>query len=314
MTASNSGDAEFLSIGHAGLRAIVTPYGARLVQCLFNDEPMCLGFETLAGYHADTMSLGAVCGRYGNRIENAQLTRNGQVWQLDKNDGEQCIHGGSHGFGERDWQVVAHSSESITFSLTSEDGDQGWPGQCQAFCQYQIQDALLIWTAWAEVSQACPLNLIQHAYWNLGGGRATDHQLRIPADSFWLTDDRNLPIESVPLTGDLDFRELRPIPHARYDGAFMVPGQGLREVAELIGPQARARFFSDQPSIQLYTAGSLSPTAAHWGQPHDSGSAVCLETQQMPNGPALGSPVWIEPGQTYRHHLRILFQSTESQL
>ena len=293
------------------MRAAVLPYGARLAQVWLDDTPLCLGFNDRQGYVDDVMSIGAVCGRYGNRIEDGVLQRDGQRWQLAQNEGQQCLHGGPEGFAERDWEVHQASSNDGVLRIVSDDGDQGWPGQCDAYVRYALENGLLIWEAWAEVDQSCPLNLIQHAYWNLGAP-ATGHQLRLNSAEVWESDERLLPQRRVGVSGDLDFQTRKTIPHHHFDRAYQVAGHGLREMAELSGPHATLQFFSDQPSIQLYTAGSLLPTAAPNGQPHSPGNAVCLETQQLPNGPALGEPVWIEPGQTYRHHLRILIKDPSS--
>ncbi|WP_420550904.1 hypothetical protein [Litorivicinus lipolyticus] len=292
------------SIRSGRLTAWIIPRGARLMQLFLDDKPLCLGFADPADYASDRASIGAVCGRYGNRIAGGRLERDGAVFELDQNEGEQCLHGGTNGFGHQTWAVVSHDVDSIRLRLDSPDGDQGWPGRCVAEVSYRLTGAGLEWEATADVDRPCPLNLIQHAYWNLGVP-ADAMTLQSPASEYWVSDANNLPLLREAVSGDLDFRQGRVLGRHDHDVALMVPGTGVRHMATLSGPLARLAIHSDQPSVQLYSAGHLRASERALGAPHHVGNAVCLETQQLPNGPALGEDVWIEPGQTYRHQLHI---------
>lgn len=289
-------------------RVWVLPYGARLMQIWYQSKPLLLGFQDPQAYQSDVMSIGAVCGRYGNRIENATLHRDGLEYRLTANEGRQCLHGGSPGFGDQEWDVAQVTGESITLSLDSPDGDQGFPGHCKAQVIYQCSPQGLSCIIRAQVDKACPLNLIQHNYWNLGAD-AANHRLWLPSELTQDTDDRNLPLAPRAVTASDDFRSIRPIGHANYDRNYIVPGQGIRLAARLAGPYGELSVYSDQPHVQLYCAGSLKPTAAALGVVHNPGAGVCLETQQMPNGPAMGEDVWVEPGQHYSHHIRWEFSA-----
>ena len=284
-------------------RVWVLPYGARLVQIWHRSTPLLLGFKDSSSYRSDRMSMGAVCGRYGNRIENARLERDGIEYALTANEGAQCLHGGQPGFGDQTWTLDKVASDCITLTLTSPDGDQGFPGQCQARVTYRVSPQGISCALSASVDKPCPINLIQHNYWNLGAD-AGNHRLWIPATQTQDTDSRNLPKPPRDVTAADDFSSMRPIGHMNFDRNYCVPGQGIRPVARLAGPYGELQVHSDQPHIQLYCAAGLKPTTAPLGVMHNPGAGVCLETQQMPNGPAMGQDVWIEPGQRYAHHIR----------
>lgn len=289
-------------------RAWVIPFGARMMQLWYDKKPLLLGFQSPEAYRQDPSSMGAICGRYGNRIEDARLVRDGREWTLDANEGAQCLHGGSGGFGVSDWSVHSHSSEELVLLMDSPDLDQGWPGRCQARVTFRVEPSAVSCFISAQVDQPCPLNLIQHNYWNLGCD-AANHRLHMPSDTTWDNDARNLPQQARGVTPAEDFQSVRPLGHAQFDQTFEVAGQGMRLMAALHGPLGQLNVFADQPSIQLYTAAHLTPSAPALGTPHNPGSAVCLETQQLPNGPALGEPVWVVPNQRYTHQMRWEFNA-----
>ena len=284
-------------------RAWFTPFGARMIQLWHYKRPLMLGLTNPEDYKKDPASLGAICGRYGNRIAGGQLSRDGRHWQLDQNEGEQCLHGGRQGFGVQAWQVAEHASDRLVLMIDSPDLDMGFPGRCQARVSFQLSpDAVNVQIS-AAVDQACPLNLIQHNYWNLGCD-AANHRLVLMADQYWENNERNLPESLNDVSDETDFRAAKPIRTSQIDRTYQVPGSGMRLHAQLMGPYGQLAVHSDQPSIQLYCAAHLYPIGPALGAVHNAGAAVCLETQQLPNGPQLDPQVWIEPGRDYLHQIR----------
>ena len=60
-----------------------------------------LGFDRMEDYEAQDKFMGAVVGRYANRIAGGRFTLDGQSYILDRNDGENHLHGGPAGFFPR---------------------------------------------------------------------------------------------------------------------------------------------------------------------------------------------------------------------
>ena len=171
--------------------AWVIPFGARLMQLFWlhapqGPRPLSLGFSDPEAYRQDTMSIGAVCGRYGNRIGGAVLERGDKRYALDANHPlGHCIHGGTLGWGQRDWQIAQHDASGLTLTLDSADGDMGFAGRCQAQVQYRLEGDRLVWQADARVDAESPINLVQHSYWNLDGAATIDqHVLQVDADRY----------------------------------------------------------------------------------------------------------------------------------
>ena len=85
-----------------GMKVRVTDYGATLVSIIVPDkngnmQDVLLGYDNVTGYENHTCYFGAVIGRNGNRIANAQLTIDGVSYKLDANDNENNLHSGVKG-------------------------------------------------------------------------------------------------------------------------------------------------------------------------------------------------------------------------
>lgn len=304
------------------LLAWVLPYGARLMQLFWlhapeGPRPLTLGFAQPHAYLQDTMSMGAVCGRYANRIGGAVLERGGVRHSLDANHPMgHCIHGGRRGWGQRIWQVAAQGPDCVDLVLDSAHGDMGFPGNCRAHVQYRLEGAGLIWQARAQVDRACPVNLLQHSYWNLAAqADLRGHLLQVDARHYHPLDPQELPQDAAPVAGTcFDFRRAMPVDPAcvpHLDGALLLdsaPG-ALRSVARLAGGGLVMGISTDRPYLHVYASAGLRPTAPALGMAHGPGAALCLESEDMPNGPARGADVWYGPQRDYGHTLRLDFSS-----
>lgn len=259
---------------------------------------VCLGFDTLAEYEADTSSFGAVVGRYANRIANAKFKLNGIEYRLAKNNGPNHLHGGLCGFSKRIWDAHVEG-EKLILTRVSPDGEENYPGTLTVTVCYSFSDdnALSIHYH-AETNQDTILNLTNHAYFNLNGnGTALNHYLTIHADSITENDDHVLPtgkfilVEGTPF----DFRNAKPVgkdiqaDHIQlqygkgYDHNFVLSSDPIAAV--LTGDQSgiTMEVITDRPGVQLYTGNFLRGSTGKNGQIYNARNAVCLETQGFPN-------------------------------
>lgn len=297
------------------LQAWVLPYGARLMQLWWmtapeGPRPLTLGFKNPSDYRQDTSSVGAVCGRYGNRIAHGQLAREGQRWALDVNNNKgHCLHGGREGSGQLDWAVQTLDTQSVRLTLDTPAGHMGFPGRCTAQVTYALQGSRLVWQAQAEVDAPCPLNFVQHSYWNLDAhDNLQHHRLQVNAQAYLPTDALDLPLPVQPVQGTcFDFREAAGFLGSeiqQFDVALQLDeDRQMRRVARLSVPDLSLTLSTDRPWMHVYAAGNLKPGPAPLGVAHLPGAAVCLETEDMPNGPSLGAPVWYAPGEKYFHNM-----------
>ncbi|MCL2461885.1 MAG: hypothetical protein FWF44_04405, partial [Defluviitaleaceae bacterium] len=159
----------------SGLTARVTPYGAIVQAIIYNGVDVLLGYDTLEEYVTkDTSHQGATIGRYANRIGRGKFTLNGKEYQLDCNESPVShLHGGASGFGKRLWEVdnvVDGDEPSVTFSYTSADGEENYPGELRVTVTMSVTAANAFRIGYKAQSKGDTiLNLTNHAYFNLDG-------------------------------------------------------------------------------------------------------------------------------------------------
>ncbi|KAI5014882.1 hypothetical protein ZWY2020_056272 [Hordeum vulgare] len=318
----------------------VTNWGATLVSvlvpdCQGNSADVILGYDTLAGYVNGTGSFGATVGRVVNRIAKSRFVLDGKAYRLFRNDGNNSIHGGHRGFGKVIWTVKEYVRDGdtpyITFFYHSFDGEQGFPGDLDVYVTYQLSGPydLSIRMNATATSKATPVNLANHAYWNLAGhgsGDVLEHELQLLASRYTPLDDTKIPTgQVVPVAGTMyDFRTPTPVgAHmdivpgggGGYDINFVVDGQqdAMRKVACVRDPESgRAlELWANQPGVQLYTSNWVSNEKGKAGKVYEQYGALCLETQAYPdavNHPEFPSSI-VRPGQVYKHNMLFKFSN-----
>jgi aldose 1-epimerase len=311
---SGAVEAAVLSYG-AVLHSVTAPNATGAV------TDIALGYDDLAGYLADETYVGAVVGRYANRIANGRFSLDGVEHVLPRNNGNTCLHGGPAGFHTQVWKA-REVAGGVELTLTSPDGDMGFPGELTATVTYVLDDGGLAVRYSATTDRPTVVNLTNHAYWNLDGADTIeDHVLELPADRFVAVDDGLVPIEIAPVEGTpMDFRAPRRIGdglrsateqllHARgYDHAWVLDDElgdgGLRLAARVTAPRSGRvlEVLTDQPSVQFYSGNFLDGSAVgRGGRAWRQGDGLCLETQHLPdspNHPAFPSTV-LRPGDRY---------------
>ncbi|MGY0580656.1 MAG: aldose epimerase family protein [Paraglaciecola chathamensis] len=272
-----------------------------------------LGFDTLEDYIADQAYLGAVVGRYANRIAKGQFALNDVNYQVDVNQAGNCLHGGEDGFNRRVWQVQELddvTQPSLKLTLVSEDGDQGFPGQLTVNVTYTLAPSGLRISYQAHTTQDTVFNPTQHTYFNLAGhdsGSVESHKVQILASRYTPTDENAIPLgERVDVAGSpFDLRELTTLngplqsSHEQiklgngFDHNWCLDAyQSDMESPELVAKAvdtASGRTLSvltTMPGMQLYTANYVGPEPIGKGATEYQGKhAYCFETQFYPDSP-----------------------------
>lgn len=179
-----------------GFKVVLSPIGATIQSILVphckTGKPVdvALGYDDIAGYLTDPHpSYGATVGRVANRISDAKFTLDGRTYSLLPNEGRHSIHGGAARWSKATWSVAKSDSRSVTFTLKSKDGEGGFPGNVDASVTYSIPaDGMdLAVSMGATTDKATPINMLNHAYFNLkgsGSGDILDHLVQIPSQYY----------------------------------------------------------------------------------------------------------------------------------
>ncbi len=316
-----------------GMEVRVTTYGGIVQGISVPDKngqfaDVVLGFDSLSGYLGEHPFMGAIIGRYGNRIAKGMFTIDGKEYTLPINNKPNSLHGGVQGFDKHLWQgnvIERDDAVGVALTRTSPDMEQGYPGNLKVKVEYLLNnDNELVINYAATTDQKTICNLTNHAYFNLKGegkGDILGQELTINAKAFTPVDATLIPTgELRPVKGTpFDFTEATAI-GARvdadneqlkhgggYDHNFVLDrkGEGPVLAATLYDPIS-GRFMevlTEEPGIQFYSGNFLDGTlTGKSGQPYNFRDGLCLETQHFPDSPnqeAFPSTI-LNPGETYQ--------------
>ena len=263
-----------------------------------------LGYPTVQDYELNPDGMGAVVGRYANRIGGARFPLYGEIVHVTPNENGNCLHSGLHGFHHAVFRMV-EDGDAVVLTAVSPDGTDGFPGEVELEVRYSLAGSGLVIQYTAATDAPTVVNITNHSYFNLNGhasGSVLGHRLAMDARAYLETDEHSIPSgRRIPVAGTpRDFTEEKtlgrdsgedsPALHQGhgYDHCFVVPDSGLRHVAWLTGPETGIRMetLSTQPGVQVYSANYLTPnTPCKDGAHYAPRDAVCLETQEFPDAP-----------------------------
>ncbi|KAG6009842.1 hypothetical protein E4U43_008674 [Claviceps pusilla] len=167
------------------ISAAFIAYGASVSNFMVKDRygiarDIVAGFDNASYYGQDKQHphFGGVPGRYANRIKNSTFEIDGVKYHVTPNEhptkehpkGVNTLHGGSDGWDWRNFTVVSHTKNSITFSIVDPEGKEGFPGEVVAFITYSLNGRDWDFKMVAEATtKKTPIMLSSHVYWNLDG-------------------------------------------------------------------------------------------------------------------------------------------------
>ena len=315
------------------IEVYITNYGARIVSLLSPDRKgimgdVVLGFKSIADYQkAKTPYHGCLIGRYGNRIAKGKFKLNGATYELPINNNENHLHGGPDGFHNQVWDVIAVNQNSIVMTYVSKDGEMGYPGNLTVEVTYAINGNELSIAYKAKTDKATPVNLTNHAFFNLAGeakGSINDHLLMINASHFTPVDEGLIPLGEIQSVEDspFDFRRAKTIGRdlnqqvsdiqlsrgGGYDHNFVLDkeSQGsMSFAARVVDPKSGRQMdiFTEEPGMQFYGGNFMDGSdVGKYGTKFEYRASFALETQHYPdspNQPKFPSTI-LNPGDTYQ--------------
>ena len=312
----------------SGVEAAILSYGG-IIQSLkvpaANGEAVdvCLGFNSITEYENNGGEyIGAMIGRYANRIGSALFTLNSVDYPLAVNDGPNHLHGGARGFDKYIYEYIIED-DKLMLTRTSPDMEEGYPGNLEVCFIYRLTAEGELVLEYDAVSDADTLvNLTNHTYFNLSGEGAADildHVLMISSSFFSENDSNCLPTgRLLPVSGTpFDFRNAKPIGRDMgmddvqlkcgngYDHNFVLDKSSEEKpLVTLASPRSgiRMAMYTTKPCVQFYAGNFLSGKKGKSGV-YGKHSGLCLETQYRPNalGPDEMPSQFLKKGEKYHH-------------
>lgn len=301
----------------------VTNYGGTLTSWVQPNKDgkaadIVLGFDNIEDYLKPQPYLGAIVGRYANRIAKGKFELDGTQYTLAVNNEPNHLHGGIVGFDKVVWDAEI-SGDTLVLKYTSVDGEEGYPGNVELTVRYHFseEDALSIRYE-ATTDKATPLNLTSHGYFNLTGDmdqKVLNHDLIIDADAYTPVDAGSIPtgvLQNVMNT-IFDFRKLKTVgadfseAFEGYDHNYVLNGKGSLAIPAAVLSEKQSGFelavYTTEPGMQLYTGIFLDGTSNNKdGKAINQYSGICLETQHFPDSPNQSHfpNTILRPGETFQ--------------
>lgn len=305
---SNGEEVKLYTLSAGDLQFSLSSFGAAWTSLIVPSRKsgkadILLGYSGLDGYLNNGQYIGVTVGRFANRIKGASFTLNGEKYNLEANDGKNNLHSGTRGFDKLLWKSEAYEENEgvyVRFELESPDGDCGFPGKLKAVVNYGLTKSNEITADYqAKIDKPCPVNLTNHAYFNLAGegrGNILSHEIVLYSSSYVEIDKHAVPtgkLVSVKGTA-FDFKQRRRIDASLggldgYDHCFVVEGETdkLRPCAEVFEQDSGRlmKVSTTQPGVQFYTGNHLNNVAGKYGSCYVKYSGFCLETEHFPDTP-----------------------------
>jgi aldose 1-epimerase len=326
-----------------GMEVRAMTYGGIIVSLRVPDrdgklDDVVLGYEDAASYARNNSPyMGALIGRYGNRIAQGRFRLEGATYKLATNNGPNHLHGGLKGFDKVVWRGEP-LKDGVAFTYTSRDGEEGYPGTLSVRVTYTLSDRNELSIAYeATTDKPTVVNLTQHTYFNLAGQGTRDilgHVLRLDANRYTPVDATLIPtgelasVEGTPL----DFRQPTAIgahiaaddPQIKngsgFDHNFVLnrADDGLQHAARVVEPTTGRvlDITTTEPGVQFYSGNFLDGTiTGKAGRVYARRTGFCLETQHYPDSPNQASfpSTTLRPGQSYRSRTVWTFSTDKSQ-
>lgn len=296
---------KFTLIGKEDLQVEILTYGATIHAIRYRGVDVALGYDCLEDYQNNDGYIGAIVGRYANRIADGRFTLNGKEYQLSRNETERDghLHGGVVGVDKRFWHDRVRQGKQLRLTLQLADGEEGYPGNMTLMVTYEVIGNTLRITYTATAEEDTILNPTTHCFFNLNGfdgAPIANHLLTLHASAYTPVNEKLIPTGEIrPVAGtpfdftrektigrDIDGTHAELILTKGYDHNFVLDGEGFRHVATVVSPDTGIRMecHTDRPGMQFYSGNYLDQPVGKGG-PIPIYQGFCMEAQNYPDAP-----------------------------
>lgn len=290
---------------------------------------LLLSSDNLENYTNNPFFAGRIIGRIGGRLKDGQFSLNGTDYQVDQNEGNNSLHGGSNGFANQIWNAkTSQTSDSITLTLTktfSPEVDK-FPGKMPTTVSYTLaNDNSVTLHFEATTDEDTLFNPTSHAYWNLADSQTDNilnHTLQANSDQHLEFDTEKIPTGNLLANIGTPFDFSKPVllkdaigqmantTEKGFDDLLVVKPDADNLIATLSDPDSKRslKIYSSRNGLVVFTANSFDKNSTYnrgVGHPYE---AVALEAQTLsdtPHHPSFGD-VTLHKNETKSYEIKLV--------
>ncbi|KAI0471418.1 galactose mutarotase-like domain-containing protein [Xylaria cf. heliscus] len=305
------------------------PLGAIIQSLTVGGVNIVQGFPTQELYVShNSPYFGETIGRIANRISNAKLVsvNGGNSYSLAANNGPNTLHGGIKGWGKRVWdgpkligvrtipglEGDLKGGESVEYTLRSEDGEEGFPGEVLAKVIYTTEkfseggkEGIILGIEYeAELvsgAEETVINMTNHSYFNLTGGPSIEGTVvQLCTPSYLPVDNGGIPTDGPTIFAKVATNEQFTLgaQEPDIDDCFVVDpssspssvpidtrSQPLVALVKAHHPESKIHLevHSTEPAFQYYTGKYINVPAVDGVPARGARSGFCVEPSRFVN-------------------------------
>jgi len=246
------------TISSENLSVTVTTLGATCTSIIYKGQEIALSYETAQEYIDGDSYIGAIVGRYANRLKDSKITIDGKVIDVTPNEGKNQLHGGPNAFDKQEFKAEEIGDNAVKFTIVSPDGENGYPGNLTASFTYTVNGDSFKIDFEGDADKDTVFAPTTHLYFNLGGAEdILDTELYIPADYFVEVDSESIPTVVLPVDDYYDFRYDRPIENF-IDNTYILNKDNEELACIATDNGIEMTLHTDYPGLQLYSGKFLN--------------------------------------------------------
>lgn len=288
-----------------GTRVDISDLGAIIVNFYVNDSDgirrnIVLGYDEPEGYLNGQCYFSCVVGPWANRIANGRYSLDGQIVQLETNEGTNHLHGASANIGAKGWKVTSAENNTIALTISTPPGESGYPHAIDFKVVYELTDENELKIGYFATPQGkTPINMTQHAYFNLDESNdILEHSLQINSNSYLFVDSAAIPV-ALEVVNDtpMDFRKEKKIGQdikadfsqlinaGGFDHCWCFNSTEMKKIATLYSKNKdlALEVHTDQLGMQFYSGNFIVNEQGRGNTTYTKNAGLCLETQNYPN-------------------------------
>ena len=256
-------------------------------------ENIVLGYNNLKDYEKNEYFYGCITGRVAGRTKDGVLKISNKIYQLEKNNGHNNLHGGPNGLNTKIWfgELKSEGEKGIlTLKYKSPHLENGFPGEVDFEVRYILENNTLKIEYHGKSDRETYINLTNHTYFNLSGNNKEDikeNLLKVNADSYGWVDVNTLPLKLEDKDTFMEFEKfvkLKKILELNHEQIKIV-GDGIDHPFQLSKKDEydielkddkngrKIKVKSSEPVAVIYTGNFLS-------KKHNG---ICFEMQDYPD-------------------------------